>query len=198
MNADTNKLLPILQLSFAENANAFVKYWSGLNDYPGYATYKSAVTKSEISKKELRLLFEWKNSTDLNSKKEKSFLSHVLQHDELINELKKKFDQKKFEKTFGKMSAVWQIFLLHILQPYDCPMFDKHVYRAFRFIQKLEKKRLPSSQSERLTIFHEQYRPFFLEMCKLANGSDVFDIDNALWTFGKMIKEYPGLVKVDN
>jgi len=121
-----------------------------------------------------------------------------LQHAELINELKKKFDQKKFEKTFGKMSAVWQIFLLHILQPYDCPMFDKPVYRASGLYKSWGKKRLPSSQSERLTIFHEQYRPFFLEMVKLATGSDVFDIDKALWTFGKMIKEHPWLVKVDN
>src|ERR1700690_2761032 len=176
MNADMTKLFPIIQVSLVENANDFVKCWSSLYDYPGYKVYKSTVTKSDLSKKDLRLLFDWKNGTDLNSKKEKSFLSHVLQHDELINELKKEFDQKKFEKTFGKMSAVWQIFLLHILQPYDCPMFDKHVYRAFRFIQNLEKKRLPASQSERLKIFHEQYRPFFLDMCKLANGSDAFDI----------------------
>ena len=198
MSTDITKLIPIFQLSQAETANDFVKCWSGLYDYPGYKVYKSTVTKSDLSKKDIRLLFDWKSSTDLSSKKEKSYLSHVLQHDELINELKKKFDQKKFEKNFGKMSAVWQIFLLHILQPYDCPMFDKHVYRAFRFLQNLKKEPLPSHQSERLKIFNEQYRPFFLELCKLANGSDVFDIDKALWTFGKMIKEYPGLLRTGN
>ena len=195
MSTDTTKTFQVLQLNLSQNANAFVKCWSSLYNYPGYEVYKSTVTKPEISKKDLRKLFTWKNGTDLSTKKENSFLSQALQHEELINELKKEFDQKKFEKTFGKMSAVWQIFLLHIIQPNECPIFDKYVYRAFRFIQNLDEKRLPSNQSERLKIFHEEYRPFFIDMVKLADEFDQFDIDKALWTFGKMIKEYPGLLR---
>ena len=198
MSSENAKKFYIYQLSLSPNANDFVKCWSSMHNYPGYEEYKFIITKPEISKKDLRKLFTWKNGIDLNTKKENSFLSRVLQHHELINELKKEFDQKKFEKTFEKMSAVWQIFLLHIIQPYQCPMFDKHVYRAFRYVQNLDEKRLPASQSERLKIFHEEYRPFFIDMVSLANEFDQFDIDKALWTFGKMIKEYPGLLRTAN
>jgi hypothetical protein len=195
MSTDPTKTFHVLHLNLSQNANVFVKCWSSLYNYPDYELYKSTVTKPEISKKDLRKLFTWKNGMALSSKKENSFLSQVLQHEELVNELKKEFNQKKFEKTFGKMSAVWQIFLLHIIQPYEYPIFDRYVYRAYRFIQNLDEQRLPSSQSERLKLFHEEYSPFFNDMVRLADEFDQFDIDKALWTFGKVIKEYPGLLR---
>ena len=198
MNNDTTKTFHLLQINLSENANAFVKCWSSLYNYPDYELYKSAVTKPEITKKDLRKLFTWKNGMALTSKKESSFLSLVLQNEESVNELKNDFHQKKFEKLFGKMSAVWQIFLLHIIKPYEYPMFDRHVYRAYRIIQNLDEKRLPSNQSERLKLFHEEYLPFFNDMVRLAGEFDRFDIDKALWTFGKAVKEYPGLLKAVN
>jgi hypothetical protein len=195
MSTDATKNFHVLQLNVSENANDFVRCWSSLYNYPEYELYKSTVTKPDISKKDLRKLFAWKNSMVLSSKKENSFLSQVLQHEELINELKKEFSQKKFDKVFGKMSAVWQIFLLHIMYPYEYPIFDRYVYRAYKCIQNLDEKGLPSKQSEKLKIFHEEYRPFFKSMIMSADEFDQFAVDKALWTFGKMIKEYPGLLR---
>lgn len=196
MSADTTKTFPAFQLNLFEDANAFVKCWSSLYIYPKYDLYKSTVKKPEFSEGDLLLLFEWKNGMALSTKKEKSFLNQVLQKEELIYELKEDFDQDKFEKSFGKMSAVWQIFLRHIIRPSDCPIFDQHVYRAFMFIQNQDEKPLPFTQSAKLKIFHEQYCPFFLDMLELADDYDHFEIDKALWTFGKMLKEYPGMVKI--
>jgi hypothetical protein len=195
MNITTSKTLPVLQLSTSGDANAFVKCWSSLYDYPEYAAYKSTVISRNLSKKDLRLLFSWKNGSGQNSKKERSMLSEFLQHDELINELKKEFDQRKFQKTFGKIPAVWQIFLLHILQPSVYPVFDKNVYRAYRIIENLEAKRLAANQEERIKIFASEYQPFFQEFCLTATGYDHFDVDKALWTFGKVSREFPGLMK---
>ena len=195
MDTATSKALPVVRLSASQDTNDFVKSWSRLYNYAGYDEYKTTVRKSELSKKDLRLLFAWKNGSDISTKKDRSFLSQLLQHQELLNELKKEFDQKTFEKNFGKMSAVLQIFLLHILQPSEYPVFDKYVYRAFRFIQNKEEKRLPSDQAKRLKIFENEYRPFFLDFCMSANAYDHFDVDKALWTFGKAIREYPGLVR---
>jgi len=195
MNMTTSNALPILQLSKSGDANAFVKCWSSLYEYPEYAVYKSTVNNKDLSKKDLRQLFSWKSGAVLNTKKERSILSEFLQHDELINELKKTFDQKKFQKTFGKIPAVWQIFLLHILQPAVYPVFDKNVYRAYRVVENLEVKRLPANQEERLKIFTTEYHPFFQEFCTLATSYDHFDVDKALWTFGKVTREFPGLMK---
>lgn len=196
MGAETTKTFPAFELNLFADANAFVKYWSNLYNYPNYQLYKSTITKSEFVEGDLRLLFDWKNGMNLSLKKEQSFLNQILQHEELIYELKKDFDQDKFEKSFGKISAVWQIFLLHIISPSYCPIFDQHVYRAFMFIQNQDEKALPFVQTAKLKIFHEQYLPFFLDMLGLADEYDHFEIDKALWTFGKMLKEYPALVKV--
>ena len=196
MSAETTKTFPAFKLDLFEDANAFVKCWSDLYNYPDYGKYKSLVTKAIFSEGDVRSLFEWKNGMKLSIKKEQSFLSHVLEHEDIIHELKRQFDQKKFDDTFEEMSAVWQIFLLHIITPSNCPIFDQHVYRAFMFIQHQDEKPLPFTQKSKLKIFHEEYCPFFLDMLELADEHDHFKIDKALWTFGKIINEYPGLVKV--
>jgi hypothetical protein len=195
MSAANTKTFPVFQMSMFTDANSFVKCWSSLYNYSNYEIYQSIITKSELSKGDLRSLFEWKNGMNLSIKKEHSFLNQILQQEELIYELKRDFDQDKFEKSFGKISAIWQIFLLHIIKPSYCPIFDQHVYRAFRFIQNQDEKPLPSAQTAKLKIFHEQYCPFFLDMLDLADKYDHFEIDKALWTFGKMLKKYRGLVK---
>jgi len=33
------------------------------------------------------------------------------------------------------MSAIWQIFLLHIIDPTNYPIFDQHVYRAHYYLE---------------------------------------------------------------
>ena len=197
MSAETTKTFPAFKLNLFEDANSFVKCWSNFYNYPNYDIYKSIVLKPEFSDGDLRTLFEWKNGMNLSNKKEQSFLTQVLQHEELISELKREFDQDKFENTFREMSTVWQIFLLHIIKPSNCPIFDQNVYRAFRFIQNQDEKELPFAQKAKLNIFYSEYYPFFLDMLELANEHDHFQIDKALWTFGKMIKKYPGLVKIN-
>jgi hypothetical protein len=197
MSADTTKTFPTLELKLFKNANSFVKCWSRLYNYPNYELYKSLITKPVLSEGDLRSLFEWKNGMNLSTKKENSFLTQVLHHNELVYTLKKEFDTDKFQITFGKMSAIWQIFLLHILQPSTCPIFDQHVYRAFRFIQYQDDKVLPFTRSAKLNVFQKEYYPFFLDMKDLVNEYDHFEIDKALWAFGKLIKEYPELAKVE-
>ena len=155
MSADTSKTFPAFQLNLFENVNSFVKSWGSLYNYPKYEFYKSTVTKTEFTEGDLRYLFEWKNGMNLSAKKDQSFLNQILKHEDLIYELKKEFDMEKFENTFGKMSAIWQIFLLHIIKPSNCPIFDQHVYRAFRFIQNLDEEELPSTRTAKLKIFHE-------------------------------------------
>lgn len=194
MSADANKMFPTIELNLFENANSFVKCWSRLYNYSNYEQYQAIVTKPTLSTGDLRLLFEWKNGMNLSSKKEVSFLNQVLQHEELVNELKGEFENEKFENTFGRMSAIWQIFLLHIIQPSKYPIFDQHVYRAFRFIQNQDEKSLPFTRTAKLKVFYKEYLPFFLDMKDLADEHDYFEIDKALWAFGRIIKEYPGLM----
>lgn len=188
MSADTNKMFPTIQLNLFGNANSFVRCWSSLYNYSNYEQYKAIVTKTTLLTGDLRL-FEWKNGMNLSSKKELSFLNQVLQHEEVVHELKSEFDYEKFESTFGEMSAVSQIFLLHIIQPSEYPIFDQHVYQAYRFIQNQDEKTLPFTRTAKMSVFYKEYLPFFLYVKDLADKHDHFDIDKALWAFGRIIKE---------
>lgn len=198
MDLPLHGTFPVFQQNATQDANQFVKFWSSLYNYKEYEQYKTAITKDQLSKKDLRVLFEWKYGGDVNTKKERGFLSHVLQHDDTVNNLKKQFEKKKFDKTFDKIPATWEIFLMHILQPTVVPLFDKHVYRAFKKLKDVYLKGLPEKDDDLLKLFNESYMPFFAEMRKAANEFDVFDIDRALWTFGKTLKVYPGLVSGHN
>ena len=88
----------------------------------------------------------------LSSKKKNSFLSQVLQHEELVNELKE-FHQKKFEKTFGKCLLFGKFSYYTCIQPYEYPIFDRHVYRAYRFIQNLDESACHLSNQKDLNYF---------------------------------------------
>ena len=65
-------------------------------------------------------------------------------------------------------------FLLHIIKPSDCPIFDQHVYRAFRFIQYQDDKLLRFTRTARINVFYKEYYPFFLDMKDLADEYDHF------------------------
>lgn len=198
MNADLPETFTTFQINLHGNANSFVKCWSSLYNYSDYEKYRSIVTKTFFSEGDLRTLFEWKNGMNLSSKKESSFINKILQHKDLINQLKQEFDKDKFQKSFGGISAIWQTFLLHILQPDTCPIFDQHVYRAFQYIKYRHSKELPVTRNAKLKIYSDEYKPFFSEMKKLANKHDHFEIDKALWTFGKLVKDYPGFLNIAN
>jgi hypothetical protein len=197
MSADSTKTFPVFHLNLFSDANTFVSCWSKLYNYQNYERYKSIITKPELEKGDLRVLFEWKNGMNLSAKKDQSFLNQILQHEILIQQLRLEFDEGRFDETFGKMSAIWQLYLRHIIQPSVYPIFDQHVYRAYRFIQQQEDKDLPFTRTTKLGAFYKEYYPFFLDMKDLADEHDHFVIDKALWSFGKIIKEYPGLTKFE-
>ncbi len=198
MNSITKKTFPTFEINLWGDANAFVKSWSNLYNYPNYEKYLLLVTKTEFEKGDLRLLFNWKNGMNLSAKKEESFLKNILKEEQLLMTLKKSFDLDKFKEAFGEISTIWQIFLLHIINPTEYPIFDQHVYRAFLYIQGEVDKPLKFSKTKKLNIYFREYHPFFKSFKKLAFPHDHFQVDKALWIFGKMLKQYPGMVNNNN
>lgn len=161
-------------------------------NYPNYEISDTIISKSEYSGNDLENLFKWKNGMNLSAKKLNSCNKNILGKEIEMNHFKKKFDQKEFNTQFFHVSAIWQIFLLHIINHVEFPIFDQHVYRAFLYFQNKTDHKLPSSKKEILKIYHEEYCEFFFKL-KKATGFDSFRVDKALWTFGKLIKEYPAM-----
>ena len=73
---------------------------------------------------------------NLSVLKKKSLKEKVIEKRDLINSYKsaQDLDLENFNKDFKNLSAVWKIFLLHIIKPSKFPVYDQHIHRAYNFI----------------------------------------------------------------
>ena len=190
----------ILHRQAANTWSVFIDYWANSYDYSAENTdYDLYVAKRddtfEFDKANLRKLFEWKNNTGekLTSKKE-STVNKLIDKLPEINQLLGQWNDVLFQEHFGKISAVWQTYLMHIIQPDRFPIFDQHVYRAFAYLQlgKPDELQRLNTTKQKLGLYR-QYQSFF-DGIKQESGCATRDIDKALWAFGRFIKQYKVLL----
>jgi len=166
-------------------AKDFVDFWGSFYNYSFENSYVPFIGKKRFSSKDLTTLFEWKNGGKLAQKKKKA-LENIIDRIDQINALKSKFCIDTFLKEFGFVKgAIWKMFLLHIIQPDNFPIFDQHVYRAYLFIAKNKRGEIPDNKRKQ-DIYFSEYVPFFNEMA--GNGISRKKLDEALWAFGKFLK----------
>jgi len=63
-----------------------------------------------------------------------------------------KFDPDKFKSDFKEVSAVWQIFLLHLIKPTVYPIYDQHIHRTFHFFHEKEWERITNTMNGKLKL----------------------------------------------
>ena len=179
--------LPILKI---ENSNLveFINYWSKLYNYPLEALYNERISKKEFDKEDLQELFIWKNGMKLSAGKQKSLENKILSKQKIINDLKQKekIELKEFQKHFNELSAVWKIFLLHIIRPNKFPIYDQHINRAFNYIHGLDFHNISVSSMTNKSK-EEFYFNTYLEFIESLNGIDLKALDEAFFAFGQFI-----------
>jgi len=168
----------------------FITFWSAQYDHRLDNLYNNNIILSKLYSEHIHDLFLWKNGMKLSGKKETS-LKKVISNIDVINRLKQNFTQREFEQNFGDMPAIWKIFLLHIITPEDCPIFDQHVYRAYRSIMDLSDASLPDNKIEKEELYYNQYRPFYQLLRQQASNFSIKVIDEALWAYGRFLSKYP-------
>lgn len=87
------------------------------------------------------------------------------------------------QKGFG---FIWSLFVIHSFYPENYPLFDQHVYRAFKYIVSSGNEcpsNAPGSWSH-----YKEYCYFFKELAK-STGLQYYFVDRALWALGKHIKQ---------
>jgi hypothetical protein len=80
---------------------------------------------------------------------------------------------------------IWALFVAHICRPNIYPLYDQHVWRAFRNISSRGIER-PTSAPNKWSEFI-RYSEFFHELlreCEVA----YWKLDQALWVYGKSLK----------
>ena len=179
--------LPILKLENTDLVE-FISYWSRLYDYPLESLYNERIFKQKIEEEDLHQLFIWKNGMKLSAGKQKSFEDKILSKLEIINELKSKeiIDLEEFQRHFNNLSAVWKIFLLHIIRPNKFPIYDQHINRAFNYIHGLDFQNI-SANSMTNKSKEEFYFNTYLEFIESLNDINLKALDEAFFAFGQFI-----------
>jgi hypothetical protein len=158
----------------------FVDFWSsfivlGKND----SFYSSRINKSSFNRNDIDKFYTWKNGMKINNHQQKGIsVQFIKKNLTSINRLKKNFDLKTFNNTFKSISPIWQIFLLHLINPNQFPIFDQHVYRAHFYLMQKKIEEIPRSKKDILNYYHDSYLPFFITVAK--DIPDKRKIDQAL------------------
>lgn len=171
------------EISFVE----FVQFWSGFYNYRLEHHYSERISKDKFTGDDITKLFEWKNGGRLSQKKQAS-LETIINKLAIINELKSNFCLSTFRREFSKLSAIWKIYLLHVIAPQSYPIFDQHVCRAFYFLSENQVKEIPSNNVAKENLYFKEYVKFFNRLSNKNKEVSRKKIDEALWAFGKFLK----------
>ena len=165
----------------------FVTFWGQRYADPREPLYEGNIGKP-LTPESVMALFEWKNGGKLSAPKAASVHKHYISliGAPLPSEI------RGFLKSFGpsKGGAIWPIFWLHCCDR-QFPIFDQHVYRAMKFIQRAELDELEGYPDDRkVDLYLDIYVPFHNEIAVPGR-----ETDKALWTFGKFLKANPDLLR---
>ncbi|MBK7764108.1 MAG: hypothetical protein IPI46_12320 [Bacteroidetes bacterium] len=186
-----------IKIEGISNPNKFIDDWSVTYKMKGEEKYIDNIEDGFQSDKSLKKLLEWKNGTgDRISDNKMKLVNDFLSKRNTLNTLKINFNFNEFEKQFNpqKSSSIWKIFLLHIIDPANHPIFDQHVYRSFKFFQtgKVEYELPKDKHKEVYRIYKEEYLPWFNEL-KLKYNLEPRKIDKSLFSFGQVLKRLQNL-----
>ena len=119
--------------------------------------------------------------------KQKSLDTKIKAKLTIINIFKKSdnIDIEAFKKEFKKVSAVWEIFLLHIIKPNKYPIYDQHIHRTFLFIHNEDWSNIQNTKNDKVKekFYFERYLPFI----EAQNIKDLKKLDEAFFAFGQFL-----------
>lgn len=174
---------PILKLAEVDLKN-FSEHWSKVYTDPLADIYENRIKAKRFTADDIIQLFTWKNGGKL-SKRKLASVKAITNKLDIINKLKQKMDIELFEANFKKMTAIWKIFLCHIIAPTTYPIFDQHAFRAYHYLKHGTVNELEDNDKVK-NIVYAEYTLYFHELQK--EGINYKQIDEALWAFGKFLK----------
>jgi hypothetical protein len=182
------KLVILQPMQCPEFNGQFINYWAKWYDVSEDLPYEDRIGKEQFEEDDIQELYEWKNQSDLSRAKQKSLEEKILKKIDCVNSLKRNFSMDQFKKEFGNVSAVWKIFLLHIIQPEIYPIYDQNVHRAYCFIhgEKYGDISETISDKRKESFYFNEYLPF---INSYKEQSDLRTIDRGLFGLGQFLKQ---------
>jgi len=191
-----NMFIPFVNLKSKADIQEFIDKWKKFYPAPQENLYKINIQKKIFSAEDVTDLFIWKNGRKLSKVKRNSIKEKIIAKLDIINALKINFDMNTFKSEFKNVSSIWKIFLLHIIKPDLYPIFDQHVCRAYYYIEEKTLQEIPDNNLFKEKLYFEKYLGFFNRLA--AYGFERKELDEALWAFGKYLKDKKGKKEIDS
>ena len=183
-----------LEIDILSNPTEFVQKWSSHYDYPNDKIYFDNI-KNGLDKYESFLeLFRWKNGIYNISSKKMDVIDGFWDKIVVLRKLKIDFDWELFENEFQpyKSSSIWKIFLLHIMDSHNYPIFDVHVFRFHHFIKYGFIKEIPNNQRLKYEYYKSEYLKWFRDL-RDEYSLNPKKMDESFFKFGQILKPLKGL-----
>ena len=169
------------------NLSDFINSWSKLYSYSNEAIYSKSIVKETFTKTDIQNLYKWKNGMKLSVLKQKSLDTKIKAKLTIINTFKNSetIDLEAFKIEFKNLTTVWKMFLLHIIKPNKCPIYDQNIHRAFLFIHNEDWSNIRNTMSNKAKekFYFERYLPFIAAQ----NIKDLKKLDEAFFAFGQFL-----------
>lgn len=202
------------------NAKEFIEFWNNHYHYEVKAfkskdniSYLDELNpKNDLTKQNVKRLLRWKAPRWLteeilsgpNKGGKNDRVISVLNKLESLNHFRHgRIDENSFLKIVEDIfphGLIWSVFLFHIARPYEFPMADQNVFRAFSIQTNSE---IPEDWEG-----YKEYKDFFFNVATSAgiidrqpkgNENNISEIvsalkkvDNALFIFGQFLNDYDG------
>lgn len=190
--------LPIFKSQQTSSLQLFIDSWSKLYTSPYEDSYIVNISKRIFTEDDIQSLYVWKNGMKLSKLKQVSLDTKIKAKLSTINNFKSEdsIDLDVFKIEFKNISAVWKIFLLHIIKPNKYPIYDQHTHRSFLFIHDEDYSKLTSdsiSNKNKEVFYFDKYWPF-IEESQIQN---LKKLDEAFFAFGQFLntRNYKNLLE---
>jgi hypothetical protein len=189
---------PIFEIKHNNDLNSFINFWSKLYSYANEDIYSKSIVKDTLTRTDIQNLYKWKNGMKLSLLKQKSLDTKIKSKLSIINKFKESDSKvlESFKNEFKNLTAVWKIFLLHIIKPNKYPIYDQHIHRAFLFIHNEDWSNISNlsiNNKAKEKFYFNRYLPF-VEVKKIK---DLKKLDEAFFAFGQFLntRNYATLLK---
>ena len=187
--SDNTRIFPAIQINQLADPVQFVEIWSKYFpfDEPDYEKYLDLIENDSFTEEEFLWLFEYLLGEKLTGDRYNKYMEEIGSRVGIWNVLKENEDiGNLYTDPFMYVEPKWFVLLLHLL--YHFPFFDDNICLAYRFITTGELSDIESDDDFLST--HGSFTVFSWEIVEQTPGYDEFAWRNALWAFGKFLKEF--------
>lgn len=176
----------------------FVRYWSSGYRGSDDACYSNIQFGEELTRENVSALLDWKAQGRFPRSKEYSAAVELetINSDRSARTLSNTEVRELYETIRGELTKaglnisnaiVWSIFLCHLSNPVEIPIYDVNVWTAWGFVEKWLQ---PIHLKQRPTKF-DTYLEYRIWFNQLADDNDLNQrtLDRALMAFGSFLRK---------